>query len=764
MADIIGATTGLISSIGTSVSEAASSIMESGPVSGLSNALGSLGSSLGGLGKSQTVTKLPIPNPLSSYASYNYVLTLSAMSFKDINFPDSSYKSGKVLPIVCASGSKDPKNRIQTQFGKFEFYMDNLKFETAIGLNNPKATNVTTVQFDVFEPYSLGLFVLALQTAAKKQGWANWRDAPFLLTIEFRGNKETGEMKTIPNTVRHIPVKFTTILFKANEQGSSYAINAYATQGQALTVEHASLKTDMTIRGKTVQEVLQTGEQSLQAVINKKLQEAVDNKERKVADQIIILFPNDIASVSMGNASAATNAKGTTATVNPVLQTDTSSVFTKLGVVQSSVNQTYVQQDGQVNLLGSSSMGYDLSRMGDPTTKDETAVLKNGVWTRGDIISNPAEGSLRFAQNADIPTVITTALMMSDYPKKALDSTNEDKDGMKTWWRVDTQVYYIDTKENLSSMGTVPKVLVYRVIPYKAHSSRQPSSNQPAKGLSNLKKQVVKSYDYIFTGKNTEIINFNLDFSVSFSNILAADGLRNSGDVVNSKASGVQDKKVQTVNQNPKGVAPSDKPGVGNTSSKQSGTEFSMDRKGGGGTDTYITRAAKVWHDAITNPLDMINLNLDIYGDPYWIANSGMGNYTSKPSKVSKDLNEDGTVNWQTSEVDIHINFKNPLDINQSTGLYDFKTGGYNGGSGPSTDGAIGFKGLYHITTITNSFRQGEFRQSLHGYRRKLQESNIAPVAQTGVSTDVPDPKDSPPEKRTPEEIKASKDLGNFNG
>lgn len=728
-----------------SVADAATSLIGEGPVSALSgitngvtDALGAVNSFLGSVGSNPAgVSKLPIPNPLSSYASYDYVITLSAMSFKDHNFPDSSYKAGKRLPIICATASKDPNNRIQTKFGKFEFYLDNLKFETAIGLKSAKGTNVTTVQFDIFEPYSLGLFPLALQTAANKQGWRNWREAPFLLTIEFRGNKENGTMSSIPNTTRHIPIKLTKMLFKANEQGSSYAFNAYATQSQALTVEHSTLKTDMTIKGKTVQEVLQTGEQSLQAVINKKLKEAVKDKDKKIADEIVILFPTDISSAGSGSAFGA-QAPNTTATINPSLSSSASSVFNKLGVIESSTNQTHVQSEGQVNRLGAASMGYDLSRMGDATTSKETAVLNNGVWTRGDIITNPNEGSLRFAQNVDIPTVINTVLLSSEHPTVALD-TNNQKDGFKPWWRIDTQVYYIDSKENMTTTGTVPKVVVYRVVPYDTHSSTAPSVNQKTVGFDKMKKQVCKTYDYIFTGKNTEVIKFDMDFSISFANVLAADGGRQNVDVVTAKSSGSQNEDAKTVNQNPPGNSPSMEPGVGNTSTKASGTSTPSDGVGGGGKDTEITRAAKSWQQAITNPLDMLVLNMEIVGDPYWIVNSGMGNYTSKQAPLSRYLTTCGSVNWQSTEVDIYVNFKNPLDINQTTGLYDFKSFGYAGGGGTYSDGSIGFKGLYHVITVTNHFRQGEFRQTLHGSRRKLQESGATPTALGGLSSNIPD-------------------------
>jgi hypothetical protein len=176
---------------------------------------------------------------------------------------------------------------------------------------------------------------------------------------------------------------------------------------------------------------------------------------------------------------------------------------------------------------------------------------------------------------------------------------------------------------------------------------------------------------------------------------------------------------------------PADKPGTTTSQSWYTGILTSFDLKGGGGKDTEVSRAARVWHDAITNPNDMININLDIYGDPFWIANSGQGNYTSKSSGVSKDLCVDGTVNWQTSEVDIFIRFRSPFDIKQETGLYNF-------GSASQVAPTMAFTGLYCINRVTNSFRAGNFRQTLKGYRRPLYDSKVQPKADTGITSNLP--------------------------
>ena len=306
MVDVVGATTNLLST-----------------ASSLGSSFGSIP---GGL-------SLPAPNILSNYASYNYVISLHPLTISELNFPDTTYKTGKVLPIICKTAGAEPNNRIQTNYGKQDFFINNLTFESVIGLNSPKSTNVSIIQFDVYEPYSIGLFMLALQEAASRANYENWRDASFLLSIEFRGNKENGSILKVPFATRHIPIKFTTVKMNSSDQGTRYLINAYATQAQALTTEFANLKTDTVIKGKTVQEVLQTGEQSLQTVVNNKFQELVTKKERKIADQVVILFPKEDNQPSAGAPAASGSSENKTnkAYVNPQAGLG-GQIFTKIGV------------------------------------------------------------------------------------------------------------------------------------------------------------------------------------------------------------------------------------------------------------------------------------------------------------------------------------------------------------------------------------------------------------------------------------------------
>jgi hypothetical protein len=264
------------------------------------------------------------------------------------------------------------------------------------------------------------------------------------------------------------------------------------------------------------------------------------------------------------------------------------------------------------------------------------------------------------------------------------------------------------------------------------HTSKDTAPNVQAPGFDAIKNSIVKRYDYIYTGKNTEVINFNIDFSVGFSNVMAAASYSKSQGVQDSKANSKQDNKEDNkpIVDTAPGAKPPTQAGASGSQRKYTGTKTSYGGAGGAQTgETAAQAAARVFHDAITNPNDMVVLEMDIWGDPYWIVNSGMGNYTSKQVPGIKDLNKDGSVNWQSSEVDIWVYFRSPVDINPATGLYDFKSPNIESLSQSTTSApSIAFSGLYCVNRVTTTFRQGQFKQQLKGFRRPLQDPKTTPA------------------------------------
>jgi hypothetical protein len=702
-----------------------------GPATGLSSALdnvtGFLQNFSGFLKKLEGV-KLPLPNPLFNYASYTYVLGIGCLSDDEANAPDATYMSGSRIDLVCKSANADFNNRVKTAYGQFDFFIDNLVLEQSIGFEHDQNTNVTDINFEITEPYSMGMFFIALETLARDKGHKNWRDATWTLTIEFRGNLETGRMANIPTTFRCIPFVITDIDMTVSEKGAVYKIGAMPTSQRALANEYKNFKTEVSIAGRSVQEALQTGPNSLQTYLNTLAVEEGKNRGSDfVPDEYVILFPTDPAS-----ASTKSTPSDAGATADTMSQNGLNSI---LGVSRAlpltpGSKGNLVQDGADCNMLGSAIFDFDPNRTATPPTQKNDVVYEDGSPIKGKVstIKESITSNFKYPQDSDIPNAINQVLLKSDFVKKTLSSTALTDEGWRKWWRIDCQMYNVSSDANLPHTGVKPRVIVFRVIPYNVHASRVTAPNVKVKGFDKLKEQAVKQYDYIYTGKNVDIMDFKIYFDNGFVTSMLADSFSKNADIVTGTQAG--DGKVKAP-LNPVGVGnpPEQSVGVVPTITKFFKTLTNTDRKGGSGPDSAVTRAARLFHDAITKTQgDMIELDMKIIGDPYYIAHSGMGNYTGSSTSNSSSLLDDGSINYQNGEVDIVVNFRTPIDINQGTGLYTF-TG--TTASAP----VISWSGIYRLTEVTSTFRNGEFTQLLGGYRRPYQEAKVTDDQEKAFNT-----------------------------
>lgn len=674
---------------------------------------------------------LPMPNPLHAYASYNYVLGLGILTDAELNDPNATYMGGSRPRLICKSASIDPNNRVQTPYGKFDFYIEDLVLEHQMGFEDGENTNITNVSFKVIEPYSMGMFLTAVQQLALEQGHDTWTEAPFLLTIEFRGNKETGQMVNIPQTSRYIPILISDIDFTVDHEGSKYTVQGMPWGGTGLADANVNLTSDVTCTGASVQQLLQTGESSLQVALNKRQQLLVETGVIDIADEYLILFPQDISSAATSGATGDSENFSPASGSTDISGSDLENL---LGVSRSGPNNNLQQSGDQANEIGKALIDFDKdssTKDGVPTGKDsEVYDNKSGTFFKGKLTITPGQSDFKFSQDSDIVNAINQVVLKSTFIKKAFNAENLTPEGYRNWWRVDCQVYNIGPVR--ANTGTKPKLFVYRVHPYNVHSSRLMPAGHRAPGYDNLKLQVVKEYNYIYTGANVDILKFEIKFNTGFSYEMAADGLQRTQDSVKETAEGgAKDKTKEVINPFPDGKLP--EPGSTPTIVKFIKTLTGTDRGGGGGADSQSVRAARLFHDAVTNTQQsMMDLDMEIIGDPYFIVQSGIGNYTASATQYT-NLNDDGTANYQNGEVDIIVNFRTPVDINQTSGLYTFAGG---------TDRLDQWSGLYSVQNVTSTFKLGQFKQVLKGQRRPLQELQ---EESSGIDTFVPT-REAPPE------------------
>lgn len=697
-----------------------------------------------------TEKKVPTPNPkpppwsneLHDYASYNYIWTMSILTPEMVNFPDLTYRQGKLGKVIFKSASGDPDNRIAlTNYaspanpsGKFDYFMENIRITGVTGLDkNTGNTNSTGLTFTVVEPYSVGLFFQSLQVGAAESGYKNWIDMPVLLTLEFMGHEsiEKQNQKTIAR--KFFPIKIMGMSMRVTSQGSSYDCTGVPWNERAFSTTMGTIKTDVTISGRTVQEMLQKGPKSLQTVINDAMLANAINNGIPVADQILILFPSDIATDD-GKAVSDDKSSPPSYTQDPgkgAVYGDTA-VFKKLGVEKAS--NDYLVQNDNVNKIGSADMGFIDQRKTEAVFGKDNASwdAEKKVFVRGNVIIKEKEGQATFKQGTSIPNIINQLLMSSDYGRQALN--NIDNEGYITWWRIDTQLYVLGTEANLNKTGSYPSLGVFRIFPHKVHHSRFVKSKDKPAGVKELKALAVKRYDYIYTSKNIDVIDFQIQFNNSFYTALAADGGQNNKGkqmrdsqaadstpkskvkVVNGKISNIridsEGKEYDATDEYSKG-----KHGNAKVGDSASGVVVRYDQtnisanQGGANQDDPGTVAARQFHKAVNSLGDMVSVTMKILGDPFYLGDSGMGNYTAKATN-NPAVNSDGAINYQKGEVYILLYFYNPVDINYKTGYYDF----------PSGKVIPQFCGLYRVGRVESTFDKGYFTQQLDLLRMPNQD------------------------------------------
>lgn len=641
---------------------------------------------------------LPIDNPLNAFSSFNSIFTFGVAATSQLG---SSQRQDPASIVIKSGGTTNQqvKTAAEQSLGiTAEYFIEDVNIESIISpTSRTRQTNATKITFTVREPYSMGNFLQTLAVAALEQGYTSYIDAGWILTVEFLGYDDQGRAITVENTKRYFPLKLTNVTFSVTAGGSEYSVEAIPYNEQALSDEVQALKEDVDIKGITVADFLNlgiNGNDSLQDVLNSRDEKAVEAGQKKASDFYIFSFTDETGAPTgnkIGDAKISTSA-------------------------YSSGNQLF----------------------------GDVEEVEDGVFQRNNITLYPEERRLNFKKGTRIQEIIEELIILSDYGRNLINQ-EPDADGMKEWFKIRPVSYpAAATPENVQQRGRYGRIYWYQIEVYKYHSSKTNSPSIKSPGIENLKNKAVKEYNYIYSGKNDDILDFELQFDASFFQALQSD----IGQLGQDQTVGGSDKIVENeetpVTKTNDGAPPSIR-GIGPVNTVEDYPNTNTGGIGGPAEQNSLTAIARSFNEAITNGIDLITMNLSILGDPYYIADEGVGNYTTETSNLSPNINEDGSISYSRREVDILLNFRTPIDIGKN-GLMTF----------PAVESQpVGqFSGLYQVVTVRNEISANKFTQELQLIRRRNQTGNEAqnsglvtegtaenavgeiPDAPTGVITD----------------------------
>jgi hypothetical protein len=696
-------------------------------------------------------TKGPFKNPLNDFASYNYIITMGCLTSAELNSPDTTYRTRGMEHIICRSSGGAGQAKVLTAFEregkKIEFYIDNLDMKQIIHPNpRSRGTNATSLTFDIIEPFSMGLFVQAMQICAREAGHRNFIEAPYVLQIEFVGWDSDGNSYRPAKTTRLFPFKWVSGEFEVTSSGSQYSMKGVPYNEQAFSDSAQTIPVDIEILGRTLNELIQTGVGSLASVINTHLLENRAQTSGVEPDEYVFVFPKDRSSLSTAISNVGDGEDRATGTEHPqygyasgdlrnvnlqesidsiregrFIDSDNQQVYEdylndQLGYILRRSNlgeaiKRFNENDINVNAIGKSELeindplGPGAIPFGQASFSYDEA---NGLLKRDNITIDPKRRSIRFKKGEKIQKILEELVLISTYGENADPEKQADSNGFVDWFRIEANLYNINNPSQEAQTGRPPRVIVFRIVPWKAHKSIFAPPNSPIGGYENVERQIAREYNYMYTGKNIDVLDFSLAFKNAFFQAISPTANRNQ-ESIGLGANASLNASENSATELELSDAPGNLQGDGNVMrNKIAGGETVT---GGALSETAKIQIARQFQDALINSnVDLVSTTMTIWGDPYYLSDSGMGNYTAREGD-SINMTADTTMDYQSGQVDIKLNFRTPVDIREN-GMYDF-------GDNVLVDT---FSGLYMVNTLTSIFSGGKFTQELNMIRRPNQK------------------------------------------
>jgi len=601
-------------------------------------------------------------NVLNKYRSYTYNFTLAALSTTQSNSPES-YRNSELDLVILKSGGKGNVSWVPPSSpARFDMFIDHVEIETIMSFTPEGGlTQPMTIKFDVIEPYSINGFIEAIHLAAVRAGYPSYSNASFLLKMEFVGypdDMDLPEPKIIEKSSRYFVFAFTGMNVEVTERGTKYSCSAIPFADKAFG-QAGKLKKPVKMSGETVNDILKA------LMLGVTEQQKYSDEKSKETSPFFDTY--SISFKTFGGGAWVENPNG---------------VIPKSKLIE----------------LGKDNALYKIVDPADTKKPNayqaDAATQPTPANNPGSIKYNPKETVVQFPEGANIHEIISAVVRDSQYVRNIIKTMPVDAYGMVDYFSVRAE---IQNQQQINPDTKKPyQNFIYVVSPFKVHYTAIPTYESNKVDEKKLKKVTNREYDYIYTGKNVDVLQFRLNFnSLYFEALPTALGNKETPGTKTAASPGktpeIKYKSSSSTPNNSVPVVPKNTdPGV--TSVRPpSGYNASQPLN-----DPYSV-LAKSMHEKILNSVSLLTGELEIIGDPFYLVTGGVGNYNPG---VSNGVTNDGEAAHTYGQVLITINFRNPIDI-KPDGMMYFDAN------------RVPFSGVYMVQSVASTFKDGIFKQLL---------------------------------------------------
>jgi hypothetical protein len=704
-------------------------------------------------------------NVLHDYTSYTYRITLFLLTKQDYN--NLAADPTKFVPtfslISSGAGFASPGQitiqttrkasssggglvtfenvtSTQTKAGRHpdfqtDFFIDNLSMTTIVGLNaKTKASNAVEIGFDITEPYGLSLLdrlLSACETSGDNN--PNYMAQPYLLQVDLLStptDEQHNRMLATNNVIvsKKIAVKLLEMKIKPSGSGTTYAVKAIPFNHTAFSMTAAAMPVAMSVTAGTVGDFFSTTD-DLVKLFNSEIQ-----VEEERLEQNLEAWVNEYWSTG--------GYKPTPEEIAARRQALKNAIVYNVGSLTAAYNSYMenISKQQQLSRLPPTKIAFNIPDdeiSKSPIVDENTAQNSNAGMNPTTFTVNADNPQVKSTENFNINAgtsiidIIDQVMGKSQYIKNQLKTQGEvnndeqaknqyvngqertdDKQQPKSlkWYKIVPTVALNDFD---ASRNDYSKTILYSILPYTAANAYHP--NFPKATAQSVADSVVREYNYLYTGKNADILKLDIDFDstyytqlTTYRNQLARLGTNRSSDP--NDVSNTQYSFQANSQQN---ILPQTVQVVGsNKDANSMNTAANPDEKIIGDLKKSIYTSQRG---------DMLNIKMNIIGDPAFIKqddiyyNPGAPNSYKEFSVSGSKGNQTVPINpttgqiiFDAQQVYVRLNVKNAVDINDSIGIVNQQHVLRNG---RQTDGT--FSGVYRVLRVDSQFSRGQFTQTL---------------------------------------------------
>lgn len=606
-------------------------------------------------------------NPLRDFSSVTYKISLYAITPDSLNayYVNGVWKTKDLELIVQSGGVNKGLDSSRNKFFNYDFGIDDLEITT---LTNAKetgtASNSVDFKFKIYEPYAMTFPTRLLAMQQELQQRANIKTplkqqtqalaVPLLLVIRFYGYDVNGEIVAGAATAggsqtqtdekaafeRAWPIQITKLNFKLDNKVTVYDLTAKTVNEQvAYGAKRGIVPAPITVTADTVQSAIggSNGTSGLLDQINSLLNQVTnteqDKKKQNVSDVYKVRFMDtSIQEALIVDKDFYVKSRAPMAKVDSPAQS----------TVRTSVRTTTVDKKNRVIEIAS---GTSIL-----TAIDQ--IITQSTYLR-DVMKVIDDEEIE-------PTLENEQTYTKSEPKPLY------------WYCVVPETKIINSDEVRNDYAWEITYVIYKyAVPYAKSLMNGATPKYPGPS---------KTYNYWYTGKNTEVLSYEQQYNMLYF-LGAALGSEsgtpeNSGDVTPNKAIPGQD-------ANPMGVEAGKK---------------------------ELQNSLKTF---LYSPGDQIKAQIKILGDPDYLMPA-----------LSGPTSDEYAINPTTTQIFIEIDFKQVEDYNtESTGITNdtvvdhglLKPNSnivfwdYPEDVKKQTEGRM----VFMLTKVTSRFSKGTFTQDL---------------------------------------------------